>query len=96
MEKFSHWRDEGTGIAPFLPVSGSGPQEIVDVGSVLSAVVGGILSGLTIPFAVIGFLLFVTLSPFVGSGGRQFLARLVLWFLKVYDIDLASEMVKRG
>lgn len=95
MEKFSQWRDKGTGIAPFLPISRSNLQEIMDVGSLFGAVLGGILSGLTIPLALVSYILFATLSPFFGSGSRKFLARMVLWFLKVYKIDFACETAKR-
>lgn len=95
MEKFSQWRDEGTGIAPFLPVVRPGFEEIT-VGSVLSAIVGALLAGITIPFALIAILLYAILGPITGRAGRQFLARLVLVLLKVFNVKLINESAKRG
>ncbi|KAK9371895.1 uncharacterized protein V1513DRAFT_454139 [Lipomyces chichibuensis] len=103
MEKFSQWRDKGTGIAPFLPhpsstfantalVSSPVP---VRLGNVVLAVISSILK---IPLALaLGILHFGIILPIIPSYPvRRVSARLLLTILGVWYWNVSIDGARRS
>ncbi|KAK9432269.1 hypothetical protein V1505DRAFT_365973 [Lipomyces doorenjongii] len=103
MEKFSQWRDKGTGIAPFLPHPSSTFASTALVSSPvpvrLANVVLGVISSIVkIPLAMaLGTLHFGIISPIVPSYPvRRVSARLLLTILGVWYWNIGIDGARRS
>ncbi|KAK4222992.1 hypothetical protein QBC38DRAFT_61656 [Podospora fimiseda] len=87
MEKFSQFRDRGSGISPFIPIS--------TPNSPLTTILSSLLFLIRLPL-FLPFLLLLPISPFLPG----FLRKLYLWLLLfipgIWWVDLQLDNVKRG
>ncbi|KAK9478613.1 hypothetical protein V1514DRAFT_330573 [Lipomyces japonicus] len=103
MEKFSKWRDKGTGIAPFLPhpsstftpsTVGATPSPVRRLGVVILATISAIIK---IPFVLLfGLLHFALLQHVPSISVRKTSLRLLLWSLGVWSINASVEGARKG
>ncbi|CUA69092.1 hypothetical protein RSOLAG22IIIB_03770 [Rhizoctonia solani] len=109
MEKFSAWRDPGTGVQPFLtPVPPQATKSLIDYGATAFGVVIGVLRSLVVLVLLIfltvfrlASILFVPIPPLhrlvswlvIAILGRIFLCLLGFWSISTY---VASRKARRA
>ncbi|KAI8853195.1 hypothetical protein BC829DRAFT_373460 [Chytridium lagenaria] len=111
MEKYSRWRDAGTGIAPFIPPKKLRSDEsfiykgVVGIQTYLFGPIVGLvrflLLGITsILFTLLDFLGLILIVPFVRRGWSRLLSsifgRLSLWLLGFWWIKYTNVSLKKG
>lgn len=84
MEKFSTWRDRGTGISPFMPVEAPPASPVARLG------VQPLVFGVKLPFLLVALALYWTVLPLPA------MARFILGTLCGFCIEVSVDGVKRS
>ncbi len=96
MEKFTQWRDKGTGISPFLPINLSSTQSTPFILSFIYSIFNFILFLIRFPLILITTFIFIIFAPFISSNLKKSWIRTISFLAGIFTLEISIDGLKRN